>query len=277
LTEETCFRAGALVLLVVIVSTVYLQPALAQATPADLAGLSPYWEPVVSRWEHIIVWYADRRHLDPDFVASVIWKESRGISTVQGPTGAVGLMCVKPFPWRPSAEELENPWTNVAAGTRTLAHVIRDGNGDAFYALAAYNGGWDQIHLRVTRNYATDVLQHYVRAVAAEHGLPHDGDWVAVLSVEGLPDQNTVTVLGPQRPVSRYTDRPLSRVDFPSVPEGYSPHATLMAFEDDQGRQVRANLWLLDGNPPFPLVRELMASPLSSGEVPGQVLGRLPD
>jgi hypothetical protein len=96
-----------------------------------------------------------------------------------------------------------NPWTNVAAGTRTLAQVIRDGNGDVFYALAAYNGGWEQIHLRVTRNYATDVLDNYVRAVAVEHGLPADGDWIAIISVEGLPDHRRSPSSGP---IGRWRD-----------------------------------------------------------------------
>jgi hypothetical protein len=221
-------------------------PVLAQGEGvSDTSGLSPYWQPVVSRWERIVVRYAEERHFDPDFVASVIWKESRGISTVQGPTGAVGLMCIKPFPWRPSAEALENPWTNVAAGTKTLAQVIRDGNGDVYYALAAYNGGWDQIHLRVTRSYATDVLDNYARAVAVEHGLPADGDWIAIISVEGLPDHKTVTVLGPDRPLARYTERPCPQADVPSAPEGSPPHATLIAFTDERGQEVRVSLWLV--------------------------------
>jgi hypothetical protein len=192
-----------------------------------------------------VVEYGKRRQLDPDLVASVIWKESRGISTVEGPTGAVGLMCVKPFPWRPSPEELRNPWTNVAAGTRTLAQVIRDGSGDVYYALAAYNGGWDQIHLRVTRRYAEDVLENYVRAVAVERGFSVDGDWIAILSVEGLPDHRTVTVLGPDRPVARYTERPWE-ADIPSVPVGSPPDATVISFTDERGQEAHVNLWLVE-------------------------------
>ena len=198
-------------------------------------------------------------------VASVIWKESRGISTVTGPTGAVGLMCVKPFPWRPSAEELENPWTNVAAGTATLAHVIRDGKGDVYYALAAYNGGWDKTHKENTRRYAADVLDHYVRAVAVGRGLPADGDWTAVLSVEGLTEQTTVTVMGPGRPVARYTERPWTRAQIPSVPEGASPDATVIRFEGEHGREVRAQLWLVSNSEVSRFAGRPLASRLSSG------------
>jgi hypothetical protein len=256
----------------------YVHPVLARGESlSDNAGLSLYWRPVVRRWEGVIVRYAARRGLDPDLVASVIWKESRGDSTVIGPTGAIGLMCVKPFPWRPSAEALRNPWTNVAAGTTTLAQVIRDGNGDVYYALAAYNGGWDQIHLGVTRRYAADVLDNYVRAVAVEHGLSADGDWMAVLSVEGLPDHTTVTVIGPQRPLARYTERPWSRADVPSAPEGRAPDAILGRFEDEHGRDARVNLWLIERNDLSKLDRQPSVSGLSSNRVLGQGLDGLPD
>jgi hypothetical protein len=245
LTVETFRALFIAVLAAIILVASHVHPVLAQGDGlSDASGLSPYWQPVVGRWEHIVVEYGKRRQLDPDLVASVIWKESRGISTVEGPTGAVGLMCVKPFPWRPSPEELRNPWTNVAAGTRTLAQVIRDGSGDVYYALAAYNGGWDQIHLRVTRRYAADVLENYVRAVAVEHGFSADGNWVAILSVEGLPEHRTVTVLGPDRPVARYTERPWE-ADVPSVPAGTPPDATVIQFTDERGQEARVNLWLV--------------------------------
>lgn len=247
MSEETCFRVLAIAAAVALMSAVALAyPIIAQGEERpDTSGLSPYWEPVVLRWEHIIVRYADLRGLDPDLVASVVWKESRGVATVEGPTGAVGLMCVKPFPWRPSAEELVNPWTNVSAGTGTLAHILEDGYGDVYYALAAYNGGWEKIHIPATRAYATDVLEHYVRAVAVEHGLAPDGDWTAVLAVEGLPDHRTVTVLGPGRDLARYTERPWSYPGVPAVPDCGMPHATVVRFDDGHGREARTELWLL--------------------------------
>jgi len=276
MTEETCPSILAVALSAVLIVALCPHPAHAQGeSVSQEAGLSPYWRPVVSRWEPIVVQYAEMRGLDPDLVASVIWKESRGISTVKGPTGAVGLMCVKPFPWRPDAEALENPWTNVAAGTATLAHVIRDGSGDVYYALAAYNGGWDQIHLRVTRRYAADVLDNYVRAVAVEHGLPADGDWIAILSVDGLPHHTTVTVLGPGRPVARYSQRPWSDNGVPSVPAGRAPDATLITFEGEGGRTAGVNLWLVEGEPSS---RESSASDSSSSpQVLVESLYGLPD
>ncbi|MGD8244184.1 MAG: transglycosylase SLT domain-containing protein [Anaerolineae bacterium] len=235
-----------LALVVVTAISVVAHPVHAQVEePSDPSDLSPYWHPDVSRWERIIVQYAEKRRMDPNLVASVIWKESRGDASVRGPTGAVGLMCVQPYPWRPSADELRNPWTNLEAGTKTLAQVVRDGNGDVYYALAAYNGGWEQVHIRITREYATDVLDNYVRAVAVENGLPPDGDWVAVISVEGLSDHKTVTVLGPDRALARYTERPWRQAGVPSAPVDRLPHATLIAYTDESGRAARVDLWLV--------------------------------
>ena len=271
MNEETCSKTLAVALSAAIIVAPYAYPVLVQgAEPSNSSGLSPYWRPVVSRWDSIIVRYAEKRGLDPDLVASVVWKESRGDSRAVGPTGAVGLMCVKPFPWRPSAEQLRDPWTNVAAGTRTLAHVIRDGRGDVYYALAAYNGGWDQVHLDVTRRYAADVLDNYVRAVAVKQGLPADGDWTALLSVEGLPDQSTVTVVGPGRKVARYTDRPWSRAEVPAVPEGRSPHATAIRFQSEQGREVRVSVWLIRADQAANLVGRSSNSPFSYSQVLGE-------
>jgi hypothetical protein len=222
-----------------------------EENPPDGSALSPYWSPVVSRWEPMILQYAHERSLDPDLVAAVIWKESRGRPTERSIAGAIGLMQLMPRPWRPSPEELENPWTNLFWGARALAHTIRDGNGDLYYALAAYNGGWDQIHLRVTRRYATTVLDSYSRAVAVRHGLSADGDWIAIFAVEGVPGSSTITVLGPRRPLARYTERPWIQADVPTVPVGVPPHATVITFVNGQGVEGRVYMWLVseDGSP----------------------------
>lgn len=235
---------------VVLLTTIALlaspYPALAQSQgPPDAPGVSAYWSPDVQRWESLIVEHAQNRGLDPDLVAAVIWKESLGRAQSRGPVGAVGLMGLMPFDWRPSAEELEQPWTNLFWGTRALAHTIRDGEGDLFYSLAAYNGGWEQIHLRVTRRYAADVLGNYARAVAVRHGLPVDGDWVAIFAVEGTPDPHTLTVISPNRPPARYTERPWDQSDIPTVPLDVPPHATVITFQTKQGVPCRVDMWLV--------------------------------
>lgn len=221
-------------------------PALAQSgSPPGPPVLSAYWDPDVSRWEPIILQYAQQRGLDPDLIAAVIWKESLGRPTERSPAGAVGLMGLMPFDWRPSPEELEDAQTNVFWGARALAHTIRDGDGDLYYALAAYNGSWEQIHLRVTRRYAASVMDSYARAVAVRHGLPADGKWSAIFAVEGAPGPTTITVIGPHQPLARYTERPWLQADIPTVPDGVPPHATAIIFADERGVECRVNVWLV--------------------------------
>jgi len=239
-------------------------------SPFNPAGLSPYWSPNVSRWESLILPVAQERSLDPDLIAAIIWKESLGRAWERGPVGAVGLMGVMPFEWRPSPEELENPWTNIAWGARALAHTIRDGKGDLYYALAAYNGGWDKIHLRVTRNYATDVLNHYARAVAMRYELPADGNWVAIFAADSAPYPQTITVLGPQRPLARYTERPWVQASIPTVPSGAPPHSTVITFVDEYGVEHKVNLWLVAADSSTLPSHAMQAmSPLSTTRDPG--------
>lgn len=230
------------------------RPILAQS--GDLPeerGLSPYWPPAVSQWESVILQHAQARRLDPDLVAAVIWKESLGRANARSVVGAVGLMGLMPFPWRPSIQELQNPSTNLFWGVRALAHIIRDGNGDLYYSLAAYNGGWEQIHLRVTRRYATEILDCYTRAIAVRYGLPEDGDWIAIIAAEGAPGPTTVTVLGPRRPLARYTERPCA-ASVPRVPVGVPPHATAITFVDEHGVECQVHVWLVAGDgSPLPL------------------------
>lgn len=244
------FRFAAILLAAVAVVS-FSYPALAQAGDLpDEPGLSPYWPPAVSQWEPVILTYAQARSLDPDLIAAVIWKESLGRANARSVVGAVGLMGLMPFPWRPSIEELQDPSVNLFWGARALAHTIRDGNGDLYYSLAAYNGGWEQIHLRVTRRYAAEILDCYTRAVAVRYGLPENGDWIALIAVEGVPGPRTVTVLGPQRPLARYTERPC-QADVPGVPAGVPPHTVAITFVDEHGLECRVNVWLAtaDGSP----------------------------
>jgi transglycosylase-like protein with SLT domain len=237
------------------VASVVAIMALVIAPPVALAGeedhadesfaLSPYWTYVVQRWEPIIRQEADRRRVDADLIAAVIWQESRGSATARGPAGAVGLMMVMPFEWRPEAEKLENPWTNLFWGSRALATTVRDGRGDLFYSLAAYNGSWEKIDRSSTQRYAAKVLDYYARAVAVRRGLSADAGWIAVIAPEGMPGPRTITVLGPDVPLTRYTERPCGSTDIPQVPDDVPPTATAISFVDDRGAEVRVNMWLI--------------------------------
>lgn len=200
------------------------------------------------QWEPIILEYAQQRGLDPDLVAAVIWKESLGRSDVRGPAGAVGLMMIMPreagFSWRPTAEALEDPWRNVFWGARVLSTVIRQSHGDLYNALAAYNGGWEQIHLRGPRHFAEDVLGFYIRAVAVRCGLSPEGHWVATVAAMDKGGRDVLTVFGPQRSLARYSDRPVVAY-IPDATTAGPPTAVAFSPPDGKDLDSRVGLWIL--------------------------------
>lgn len=238
----------------VIVTLFSAQPVLARQPaqiPTAQASLSPYWPEAVQQWEDLIVQYAVERGLDPDLVAALIWKESRGRADARSPAGAVGLTMVMPyeagFTWRPRAAALLDPETNVAWGTRTLATVIRQSQGDVHSALAAYNGGWERVHNAVPQNYTAEVLSEYASAVAARCGLPLSGHWVATIALVDVQARSVLTVLGPQRPLTRYSVSNVA-ARIPDVVVTGAPTALVFSPPDGRGLSSQVGIWIhLDG------------------------------
>lgn len=221
--------------------------ALSTTDQDDRESLSPYWHKKVLRWESLIVQEADRRKLDPDFVASLVWMESRGDANAVGPVGSVGLMQVMPreagFTWRPTRAELLNPYTNLFWGTRTLATVIQQGDGDVFSALAAYNGGWEKVSSRVPRAFAATVLHDYARAVAVRHGI--DGAWSAFIAIQDNELHGPIWVTNADSSdVYHYADANVTPEGNVLIP-GVAPTSVLAACVDpDTGLAYTVGIWL---------------------------------
>ena len=180
--------------------------AVKQVNPQLL--LSPVWEPSVRQWASQIIVLADAYGFDPDFIAAVIKAESNGTTDGVSRAGAVGLMGVMPtgpgLEWRPSAEELKNPSTNLRWGVAILSEIARQSGGDLYAALAAYSGGWEQVSSRVPRQYAAKVLDQYARAVVVRNGLSPDiaTQWTLAIEIRsGHVPKETLLVLGDQ-PIS---------------------------------------------------------------------------
>jgi hypothetical protein len=135
--------------------------------------LSPYWSVRIRQWSDLITKEALANGLDPDFVAAVVEAESNGNQFVVSRVGAVGLMGIMPtgpgLEWRPTEEQLFKPNVNLSWGVAILGEIIRQSGGDISAALAAYSGGWDQVTSRVPRQYASQVLDLYGRAVAVRN------------------------------------------------------------------------------------------------------------
>ncbi|MBN1259772.1 MAG: transglycosylase SLT domain-containing protein [Anaerolineae bacterium] len=214
---------------------------------AAAAGLSPYWHSRVRQWESLIVLEAERRNLDPDFVASLVWMESRGNSQAIGPVGAVGLTQVMPseagFTWRPARAQLLDPGTNLFWGTRTLATVVGQGQGDIFNALAAYNGGWEQIQYRGPRIFATTILRDYAQAVAVREGL-RGQPWRAIFAVTSPDIGGPIYVADSARDdVYLFGNDNWVPEGYPLIPAAAAPTAIVAHGQTEEGATFDVAVW----------------------------------
>ncbi len=183
-------------------------PSAWQQEAPPPAVLSTMWEPTIQQWSSYIAVLADFYGLDPDFIAAVIREESNGDPTLVSRVGAVGLMGVMPagpgLEWRPPAEELFNPSTNLRWGVAILSEIVRQSGGDLYAALAAYSGGWNHASRTVPREYAARVLDNYGRAVAVRSGISPDiaSQWTLAVEIRmGDVPNESLLVLGDQ-PIS---------------------------------------------------------------------------
>jgi len=215
--------------------------------------LSPFWGSAISQWNRLIFYWANARELDPDLVAAVIRKESIGHASAAGPYGSVGLMMVMPaevsgMPWRPSSEELKQPNVNLRWGTGILKQVIRDSDGNLANALAAYNGGWEQIHISSTKRYAQSVLTFYAYAIAGRHGYSYQESKVWSLVLMTRVD-NRIRLI--QTHTSGHFLAPCfeGAIEFRDLyPEMVSAPRTRVAhFTDEEGHDVLIDAWLFVG------------------------------
>jgi soluble lytic murein transglycosylase len=107
------------------------------------------WYPL--EYEDAIRAESARNDLDPALVAAVINTESGFVPDSRSQEGAVGLMQLLPdtaeFVTKlsdrpsPAPDRLEVPEVNIAYGARYLRYLLDRHDGDLGLALAAYNGG----------------------------------------------------------------------------------------------------------------------------------------
>lgn len=135
---------------------------------------------------------AARQNLDPALVHAVVFVESNYRADAVSPAGAIGLMQLMPETasrYGVRAEDLLRPESNLRAGTRYLADLLRMFSGDLELALAGYNAGEYAVirhggrvpPFSQTRAYVPKVLQIYnglrppreEPPVIADGALPH--------------------------------------------------------------------------------------------------------
>ncbi len=116
------------------------QPAGSQA------HLAPFFTPEVRHWEADILRWAQRFHLDPNLVATVMQIESCGDPKAVSSAGARGLFQVMPYHFK-DGEDPFNPNTNAQRGLAYLRQAWQRSGGDVRLTLAGYNGGLGVIGL----------------------------------------------------------------------------------------------------------------------------------
>lgn len=238
-------KLAKLVLAVSLLAALQFSPTARPAAADTTSALSPYWGPTIARWDDLIAFYAGMRGLDPDLVASIIFEESHGLPDEVSVVGAVGLMQIMPretgFAWRPGAAELLKPSVNLYWGTRTFSQVVQQAEGSLSRALAAYNGGWEQEHVRAPQVFSGKVLDHYTRAIAARAGYRGRSmkAWTLVLDIQssaGLAQVNTIRSDG--------TVDPDADFDLAKLPRS-TPHATAYAVIDPDGVAWLVEAWVI--------------------------------
>ncbi len=102
----------------------------------------------------------------PELVLAVIYRESRFLPCAVSPSGALGLMQLKPATARlMGVHDLFDPEQNIRAGARYLRFLLDRFGGNVTLALGAYHAGPGRVSryahiekLPATRRYVGDVL-----------------------------------------------------------------------------------------------------------------------
>src|SRR5271157_847599 len=112
---------------------------------------------------------AERHHVDPSLVRSVVKVESNFNPNAVSRKGAMGLMQLMPSTARSlNVSNPFDPQQNVDAGVRHLRRLLDNYNGDVRLSLAAYNAGAGAVarsagvpHFRETQNYVRRITNLY--------------------------------------------------------------------------------------------------------------------
>jgi soluble lytic murein transglycosylase len=147
-------RRGALIglsLLAFFLALIFTAPLLRRAVDEFTLPL---------RYQDIIRVDAAAEHLDPAFVAAVIYAETK-FDPRTSPAGAVGLMQIEPATAEFLARrtggyafhvaDLATPTVNIKYGCYYLRYLLDEYDGNARAALAAYNGGETNVNRWLTR------------------------------------------------------------------------------------------------------------------------------
>jgi hypothetical protein len=107
-------------------------------------GLVPTVPPsaTLEQYAQIINAQAAINHVPPELVGAIVAVESGGNARATNPSGAMGLMQLKPATAaRYGVTDLYNPTANITAGTRYLHDLLTRFHGNITLAVAAFQAG----------------------------------------------------------------------------------------------------------------------------------------
>ncbi|WP_440110376.1 phage tail tape measure protein [Paenibacillus sp. QZ-Y1] len=126
------------------------------------------------KYDDIINKYASKNGVDPRLVAAIIQTESTFNPNAKSGAGAMGLMQLMPKTAKGlGVKNAYDPEQNIAGGTKHIANLLKEYNGNVEYALAAYNAGSGNVNKWIkkgqmgnipfseTKAYAPKVLANY--------------------------------------------------------------------------------------------------------------------
>ena len=108
---------------------------------------------------------ADRQHLEPELIASLVQAESTFRKDARSHVGAVGLTQVQPRFWKEfcGGDDLTDPGYNIHCGAQVLAHLKEMCGGGGECALVAYNVGRNSTRKHAARRFVSKIGSHLLQ------------------------------------------------------------------------------------------------------------------
>lgn len=170
-----------------------------RATLTVNSTLSASWPAAIQQWADLISATSEQYQVDADLLAAIMLVESRGDPVARSNAGAIGLMGVMPL--ETTVEALEDPETNLAAGTDMLTRYLRQADGELHTALAVYNAGWGSYQIVQTIGYASQVLHDYGSVLSQREDAPDTDTALWSVGVEVYRDKVSAEPLRTSRHV----------------------------------------------------------------------------
>jgi soluble lytic murein transglycosylase-like protein len=136
---------------------------LAETIPLDIpSSCDPKLDWVIFR-------AGESEGVDPRFIHAVIQQESRYQTRALSHAGAQGLMQLMPATARRfGCDDVNDPESNIKAGTKYLSWLLKRFDGDVSLALAGYNAGEGAVDkykgippYKETLNYVVKITENY--------------------------------------------------------------------------------------------------------------------